>query len=83
MTNITVIYHFDDEHWWADSPDVERWSAAAPSVEDLVRLVDEGVRFALETDDVEITHVPALDLTDVFTGRTAGGRLRVCAVRWS
>jgi hypothetical protein len=77
MSHARVIYHFDDGNWWADSPDVDRWSAAAPDVAALVQLVVEGVPFALEEDDVEITHHPAPDLIDVFAGGTAGGRLRL------
>ena len=60
MDTIRVIYHHEDDGWWAESPDVERWTAAADSYADLVKLVEEGVRFALERDDVEVEHyVPA------------------------
>ncbi len=77
MSSVRVIYHFEDGNWWADSPDVERWSAAAPDVAELVELVVEGVPFALESEDVEIVHLPARDLLDVFEGRTAGAQLRI------
>ncbi len=56
MDTIRVIYHHEDDGWWAESPDVERWTAAADSYADLVKLVEEGVRFALERDDVEVEH---------------------------
>jgi hypothetical protein len=72
-----VIYHYEDASWWADSPDVERWSAAADTIEELVQLVIDGVPFALDNDDVTIEHVPAPDLMDVFAGRSTGGRIRV------
>lgn len=74
---VHVIYHYEDGNWWANSPEVERWGAAAPEVDELVGLVLEGVPFALESDDIEITHLPAPDLLDVFRGRTVGGRLRL------
>lgn len=77
LTSVNVIYHYEDGSWWADSPDIARWSAAASEITDLVELVVEGVPFALESDDVDITHTPAPDLIDVFRGRTVGGRLRL------
>ncbi|HEX3804974.1 MAG TPA: hypothetical protein VHV75_19260 [Solirubrobacteraceae bacterium] len=76
-TDVKVIYHYEDGSWWADSPDVERWSAAADELEDLITLVSEGVPFALETEDLQIEHLPAPDLMEIFSGRTAGGRVRV------
>jgi hypothetical protein len=74
---VHVIYHYEDGSWWADSPDVARWSAVANNVVELVELVCDGVPFALDSEDVEIAHIPAPDLLDVFTGGTVGGRLRV------
>lgn len=60
MDKIRVIYHHEDDGWWAESPDVERWTAAAESYDELFKLVEDGVRFALERDDVELEHfVPA------------------------
>ncbi len=41
--------------WWAESDQVPGWTAAADSLAELKQLVDEGVRFALEDDSVEIT----------------------------
>jgi hypothetical protein len=76
-TDVTVIYHYEDAGWWAYSPDIDRWSAAASELPELVGLVEEGVPFALDTDDVAIRHQPAPDLLDVFSGRSAGVRLRV------
>jgi hypothetical protein len=40
--------------WWAESPDVEGWSAGAASLGELLELSREGVAFALEQDSVEI-----------------------------
>jgi predicted RNase H-like HicB family nuclease len=76
-SNVTVIYHYEDGNWWADSPEVERWSAAAPDLDDLVRLATEGVAFALDSDDVVVSHRPAPDLMDIFAGRSAGTSVHV------
>lgn len=58
MEFIRVIYHCESEGWWADSPNVEGWSATAPSLDELRDLVEEGVRFALgRTDEVLIQHL--------------------------
>jgi len=61
MRTIRVIYHEEPPYgWWAESPDVEGWSAAAESYEETRALAEEGVRFALERDDVTVVHlVPA------------------------
>ena len=60
MNPIRVIYHEEPEGWWAESPDVKGWSAAGFTYAEVRGLVTEGVRFALDRDDVEIEHyVPA------------------------
>jgi predicted RNase H-like HicB family nuclease len=56
MDTIRVIYHHEDDGWWAESPDVERWTAAGGSFEEVARLAEEGVRFALERENVELEH---------------------------
>jgi predicted RNase H-like HicB family nuclease len=56
MDTIRVIYHHEDDGWWAESPDVERWTAAGGSFEEVAKLAEEGVRFALERNDVELEH---------------------------
>jgi hypothetical protein len=44
----------------ATSPEVPNWTVVADSYEEAHRLAEEGVRFALDRDDVEIKHfVPA------------------------
>ena len=58
MQRIRVIYH--DERplgWWAESPDVDGWSAAADSYVEVRQLAEDGVRFALERDDVVVEHL--------------------------
>ena len=60
MDRIRVIHHYEDGSWWAESPDVPEWTAAADTYEDAHRLAEEGIRFALERDDVAVEHfVPA------------------------
>jgi predicted RNase H-like HicB family nuclease len=60
METIRVIYHHEPEGWWAESPDVERWAAAAATYEECRKLAEEGVRFALGQDDIRVEHyVPA------------------------
>jgi predicted RNase H-like HicB family nuclease len=56
MTSVSVIYHYEPEGWWADSPDIPGWTATADSVDALRSLAEEGVRFALESDEVVVEH---------------------------
>jgi len=50
MRTVTVVLHHDAETgWWADSPDVEGYSAADPDLHKLRALVQEGLEFFLET----------------------------------
>jgi predicted RNase H-like HicB family nuclease len=58
MDRIQVIYHDETPHgWWAESPDVKGWSAAADSYAEIRQLAEDGVRFALERNDVVIEHL--------------------------
>jgi predicted RNase H-like HicB family nuclease len=60
MDTIRLIHHHEPHGWWAESPDIEGWSAAADTYEELHDLAEEGVRFALGRDDVHCEHyVPA------------------------
>lgn len=57
MDRIRVIYHDESPHgWWAESPDIERWSAAADTYEAVRQLAEQGVRFALDRDNVVVEH---------------------------
>ena len=56
METIRVIHHTEEGTWWAESPDVPRWSAAGDTFEETRRLAEEGVRFALERDDLVVEH---------------------------
>lgn len=59
MIAVTALYHQDPDGWWADSPAIAGWSATAATLDELRSLVEEGVRFALESDEVIVTHMLA------------------------
>jgi predicted RNase H-like HicB family nuclease len=60
MDQIRVIYEQDEDTWVATSPEVPGWTVVAGSYEEAHRLAEEGVRFALDRDNVELKHfVPA------------------------
>ena len=60
METVRVIYHHEADGWWAESPDVEGWSAAGDAYAEVAKLAEEGIPFALERDDVALEHfVPA------------------------
>lgn len=46
---IRVLYHHEASGWWAESPDIDGWTVAGDSFEQVRELVDDGVRFALAT----------------------------------
>jgi predicted RNase H-like HicB family nuclease len=59
MDSVRVIYHHEDGTWWAESPDVEGWSAAGDTYAEVRALAVEGIPFALDRD-AELEHfVPA------------------------
>lgn len=59
MDTVRVIYHHEREGWWADSPDVEGWSAAGETFAEVRRLAQEGVPFALGREAALEHQVPA------------------------
>ncbi|MGN6256531.1 MAG: type II toxin-antitoxin system HicB family antitoxin [Solirubrobacterales bacterium] len=60
MEPIRVIYHHEPEGWWARSPDVKGWTAVADTYDELVKLVEEGIPFALERE-AEVEHIVPAD----------------------
>lgn len=68
---VTLYYHQEDDGWWADSPDVPGYSAAAASAEDIARMAEAELAAALGTD-VELVH-----LVDIPAG--ARGLLTITA----
>lgn len=59
METVRVIYHHEADGRWAESPDVEGWSATGSSYADVVKLAEEGVPFALGHEAVVEHYVPA------------------------
>lgn len=60
METVRVIYRQVDGTWTATSPDIPRWTAVADTFEEARKLSEEGVRFALDREDVALEHyVPA------------------------
>ncbi|MBS1882340.1 MAG: type II toxin-antitoxin system HicB family antitoxin [Actinobacteria bacterium] len=60
METVRVIYHHESNCWWAESPDVEGWSAAGDTYAEVSKLAEEGIPFALDRKDVALEHfVPA------------------------
>jgi predicted RNase H-like HicB family nuclease len=57
---VRVLYRQDEDTWVASSPDVPRWTVVADTYVEARQLAEEGVRFALERDDLTVEHyVPA------------------------
>jgi predicted RNase H-like HicB family nuclease len=44
---VRVLYHQEPEGWWAESPDIDGWSVAGESYEEVRRLAEDGIAFAL------------------------------------
>ena len=42
METVRVIYHHEADGWWAESPDVEGWSAAGDTYPEVRQLADRG-----------------------------------------
>lgn len=57
MRSIRVQYEQDEDTWVATSPDIDRWTAIADTYGEARQLAEEGVRFALERDDVVVEHL--------------------------
>jgi predicted RNase H-like HicB family nuclease len=59
MEIVRVIYHHESDGWWAESPDVDGWSAAGDSYAEVVKLAEESIPFALEREAKLEHFVPA------------------------
>ena len=59
MEIVRVIYHHENDGWWAESPDVEGWSAAGDSYAEVVKLAEDGIPFALGHEATLENFVPA------------------------
>jgi predicted RNase H-like HicB family nuclease len=57
---VHVLYHRDEDTWVVSCPQIPRWTAVADSYQEAHRLAEEGVRFALDREDLTVEHfVPA------------------------
>src|SRR4051794_5252302 len=56
METVRVIYHHETDGWWAESPDVDGWSAAGDTYAEVAKLAADGIPFALQRDDVALEH---------------------------
>lgn len=66
MTQIQVVLHMDTNasdsrriSWWADSPDVDGWTAGAETLVELTKQVENGVAFYFETVDIDVVYMMA------------------------
>ena len=50
MRRVKMVFHDDGVCWWAESPDMPRYTAVAGSEAELRALVHEGVPFYFEDD---------------------------------
>lgn len=44
---VRVLYHREPEGWWAESPDIDGWTVAGETYDDVRALVNDGIAFAL------------------------------------
>jgi predicted RNase H-like HicB family nuclease len=61
MRTVTIYYHAEREGWWADSPDAIGWSAGGESWGEVRSMAEEGLRFYLDDEDLDIRHIPQGD----------------------
>jgi predicted RNase H-like HicB family nuclease len=57
VKQVRVTYHYEDDTWWADSPDVDGYVAAGDTLEATRELVLEGLPFFLD-EEVEVLETP-------------------------
>lgn len=68
--HLTLVAHYEwvaDQEvptWWAVSDDLPGFTAAYPSLGELQREAEDAVRFALETDDVEVDWISGGDVPE-------------------
>jgi predicted RNase H-like HicB family nuclease len=53
---VRILYRQDEGTWVATSPEAPQWTAVADTYSEVHRLAEEGVRFALECDEMTIEH---------------------------
>ena len=58
-TPIRVLHRREADDWWAESPEVDGWSAAGDTYAQVVRLAEEGIPLALGHAATLEHYVPA------------------------
>lgn len=53
VMTVRVLYHEEPEGWWAESPEIARWTVAGSSYAEVRELVVDGVSFALASEAEE------------------------------
>lgn len=56
---VRVLHHREADGWWAESPDVEGWSAAGDTYGEVVKLAEESIPLALGPNATLEHYVPA------------------------
>lgn len=69
METVRVIYHRGRDGWWAESPDVEGWSAAGDTYAAVVALAEDGIPFVLGQEAALEHYVPAAERPHLTGGR--------------
>lgn len=54
MPPIRIIYHQEGLQWWAESPDVDGFTAGGDSLSEARELAREGVAFYFDDQDLDI-----------------------------
>ena len=47
VVTVRILYHREPQGWWAESPDIDGWSVAGETCEEVRQLAEAGVSFAL------------------------------------
>jgi len=58
MTTAVVVYHHENDSWWAESPAVDGFSAVGATIDKVRTLAREGVPYYLDSEE-EIVEVLA------------------------
>jgi predicted RNase H-like HicB family nuclease len=59
---VRIVIDRDENCWRGTSPDIPGFNAFGDSLEEVRKFVQSGVRFALETDEVEIHEILSTEL---------------------
>lgn len=54
MAQVRIVYHHEGAAWWAESPDIDGFTAGGDSLREARELAREGAAFYLEDPDLDI-----------------------------